>query len=48
MLALCPEHPAASPRIHEIQVRRHRLPPLLGKAFGGSTAPVYVEVGGRP
>ncbi len=37
--------PIGEDRAHKVQVLRHRLPPFLGEAFGGSTG--LVDVGGR-
>src|SRR5205823_10795849 len=35
-------------RTHEVQVLRHRLPPRLGKPFGGSPGPLYVSAVRNP
>ena len=37
--------PVRVDRAHEVQVLRHRLPPFLGEAFGGSTGLVDVGFG---
>ena len=43
-MAEVPAFPVRVDRAHKVQVLRHRLPPFLSEAFGGSTGLIEIDV----